>query len=90
MIILADQNHVIIAIYCPTLPQALLNEISGHESSIDNVKSQGQELIDNNHFASDDIQQQLLELQSRWRELKLLADRRTQKLKDSQEAQKVI
>lgn len=68
--------------------QALLNEISGHESSIDNVKSQGQELIDNNHFASDDIQQQLLELQSRWRELKLLADRRTQKLKDSQEAQK--
>lgn len=41
------------------------------------------------HFASDDIQQQLLDLQSCWRQLKLLASRRSQKLSDSQEAQKV-
>ena len=46
-------------------------------------------LIDSDHYASDDIEQQLLELQSCWRELKILAARRTRRLQDSQESQKV-
>ena len=69
--------------------QALLNEISGREPSVEKVKDRGEELMEAEHFASDDIQQSLLELQSCWRELKQLAGHRTKQLSDSQEAQKV-
>ena len=41
------------------------------------------------HFASDTIEQQNSELQHAWRQLKLLAAKRTQKLSDALEAQKV-
>lgn len=61
----------------------------GREPSVDRVIGKGEELIREDHFASDDIQQSMLELQSSWRELKLLASRRTKRLSDSQDAQKV-
>ena len=70
--------------------QILLNEISGHESSLDSVKMKGEGMIAAEHFASDEVEQKLLELQSLWRELKLLAARRTQKLSDSQAGQRVV
>ena len=66
-----------------------MNDITSHEPNIEQVKKQGEELIENEHFASDEIQQKLLELQSCWRELKQMVSRRTQKLHDSQDAQKV-
>ena len=66
-----------------------MNELTGHEPNIDKVKDQGEALIEADHFASDHIQQQIYDLQSRWRELKLLAGQRTQRLKDSLEAQRV-
>ena len=70
-------------------PQALLKEVSSYEASIQAVDKEGQELVDADHFASDDISLQQLQLQKQWRELKLLAGRRTQKLSDALEAQKV-
>ena len=57
--------------------------------SVQAVEKKGRELVDSDHFASDDINQQQLALQRQWRELKLLAGKRTQKLNDAMEAQKV-
>jgi spectrin beta len=68
--------------------QALHKEVSSYEPSVQAVEKNGQELVDSDHFAADNISQQVLELQRQWRELKLLAGRRTQKLSDALEAQK--
>ena len=82
--------HTCMYVYVPLPnPQALLKEISSYEASIQAVDKEGQELVDADHFASDDISLQQLQLQKQWRELKLLAGRRTQKLSDALEAQKV-
>ena len=69
--------------------KALLNDISGREPSVEKVKACGEELISTEHFASDEIQLRILDLESHWRELKLLAAQRTKQLSDSQDAQKV-
>ena len=72
----------------PTL-QALLNEITSYEANIQEVEKATKELVASDHFASDTIEQQNSELQHAWRQLKLLAAKRTQKLSDALEAQKV-
>lgn len=69
--------------------KALLNDIAGREPSVEKVKACGEELISTEHFASDEIQLRILDLESHWRELKLLAAQRTKQLSDSQDAQKV-
>ena len=69
--------------------QALLKEISSYEASVQGVEKKGQELVDTDHFAAEDISQQTMALQRQWRELRLLAGRRTQKLSNALEAQKV-
>ena len=53
------------------------------------VEKKAQELLDSDHFAAEDISQQAASLQRQWRELKMVAGRRTQKLSDALEAQKV-
>lgn len=53
------------------------------------MEKKAQELADSDHFAADSISQQQMTLQRQWRELKLLAGKRTQKLNDALEAQKV-
>ena len=70
--------------------KGLQHEITNREPSINEAKSRAKELIDSGHFASDEVQLQLLDLQSNWRDLKLQAGKRTQKLSDSQESQKVF
>lgn len=70
--------------------QILLNEVSGHESSFDNVKKKGEGMVAAEHFASDEVEQKLLEFKSLWRELKQLAAKRTQRLSDSQAVQRVV
>lgn len=69
--------------------QALLNEITSYEANIQEVDKAAKELVSSDHFASDTIEQQNSELQHLWRQLKLLAAKRTQKLSDALEAQKV-
>ena len=53
------------------------------------VEKEAQELVDSDHFAAEEIAEQMATLQRQWRELKMLAARRTQMLSDSLEAQKV-
>ena len=72
-----------------TLLQALLNEISSYETNIQAVEREAQELVSFEFFSLDVVEEQNRELQHRWNELKRLASRRTQKLNDALEAQKV-
>ena len=74
---------------CSSPPQSLLNEISSHEPNIQAVTAKAKELMASDHFACDVIQQQDTELQQKWREAKLLASRRSQKLSEAVESQKV-
>ncbi|XP_023929927.1 spectrin alpha chain-like isoform X4 [Lingula anatina] len=67
--------------------QALLAELGGHEPRIGCVCEQGQEMINENHFASDEIQQRIAGLQEKWNNLKEKAFQRKQDLEDSLEAQ---
>ncbi len=53
------------------------------------MEQEAQELVSSGHFAQDTVEEQDRELQHRWNELKRLATRRTQKLGDALEAQKV-
>ena len=69
--------------------QTVLNEITSYEPNIQMVEADAQQLLDSDHFASDTIHGQNTELKHKWKELKLLAARRTQKLSSSLEAQKV-
>ena len=50
------------------------------------VEKTAQELIDSDHFAANDM---MIQLRREWRELKLLAGKRTKKLDYALEAQKV-
>ena len=47
----------------------------------------GQELIDNNHYASDRIKERLDEIHSMWKELKEQSERKGAKLKEASEQQ---
>lgn len=51
--------------------QALQAEIAGHESRIKNVCTHGDKMTDDGHFASEEIQQKIEELQDRWKQLKV-------------------
>ena len=91
-ILLLYHVRVLFPIHSPLLiktPQALLKEVSSYEASIQSVERKAQELVDSDHFAAEDISQQMASLQRQWRELKLVSGRRTQKLSDALEAQKV-
>ena len=69
--------------------QALLNEISSFEGNIQSIDQSAKELVLYDHFASDSIEGLNRDLQHSWKQLKLLASGRTQKLSDALEAQKV-
>eukprot|EP00731_Ephydatia_muelleri_P007238 Em0003g1486a len=69
--------------------QSLLNEISSREPNIEAVTVKAKELTESDHVACNVIQQQNTELQQRWREAELLASRRSQKLNEAVESQKV-
>ena len=69
--------------------QALLNEVTSYEGNIHRVDQSAKELVSCDHFASDSIEELNSELQHNWKQLKLLAAGRTQKLSDALEAQKV-
>lgn len=69
--------------------QALLNEMTSFEGNIQAVDQSAKDLVLYDHFASGSIQDLNTELQHCWKQLKLLAAGRTQKLGDALEAQKV-
>ncbi|XP_060596253.1 spectrin alpha chain, non-erythrocytic 1-like isoform X2 [Ruditapes philippinarum] len=67
--------------------QALQAELAGHEPRINNVSQQGGEMIKDGHFAADEIQGKISDLEDRWQALKDKASQRKQDLEDSLQAQ---
>ena len=51
--------------------QALQAELQGHDSRITEVCDQGQGMINQGHFASEDIQNRIDELKEKWNNLKV-------------------
>ena len=69
--------------------QAFENELSNHQFRIDTVLASGQDLIDSNHYASEEIEERCEELSTSWESLMGAAAERKQKLNDALESQKV-
>uniref|UniRef100_A0A8C4X8M7 Spectrin alpha chain, non-erythrocytic 1 n=1 Tax=Erpetoichthys calabaricus TaxID=27687 RepID=A0A8C4X8M7_ERPCA len=67
--------------------QALQAEIAGHEPRIKAVTQKGQAMVEEGHFAGDDVKAKLGELNGRWETLKGKASQRRQDLEDSLQAQ---
>lgn len=54
--------------------KAFVSELEANEARINNVKAKGDELIDANHYASENINTQLDDVMAKWDELKVKAD----------------
>ncbi|KAA0719870.1 Spectrin alpha chain, non-erythrocytic 1 [Triplophysa tibetana] len=67
--------------------QALQAEISGHEPRIKAVTQKGEAMVDEGHFAAEDVKAKQQELHNRWDGLKGKAAQRRQDLEDSLQAQ---
>ncbi|KAF7653753.1 hypothetical protein LDENG_00078840 [Lucifuga dentata] len=67
--------------------QALQAEITGHEPRIKAVSQKGEAMVEEGHFAGEDVKAKLGELHGRWDALKAKASQRRQDLEDSLQAQ---
>uniref|UniRef100_A0A3Q1EVZ1 Spectrin alpha chain, non-erythrocytic 1 n=1 Tax=Acanthochromis polyacanthus TaxID=80966 RepID=A0A3Q1EVZ1_9TELE len=67
--------------------QALQAEITGHEPRIKSVTQKGEAMVEEGHFAGEDVKAKLAELHGRWDTLKAKASQRRQDLEDSLQAQ---
>ncbi|XP_059870022.1 spectrin alpha chain, non-erythrocytic 1 isoform X1 [Delphinus delphis] len=67
--------------------QALQAEIAGHEPRIKAVTQKGNAMVDEGHFAAEDVKAKLHELNQKWESLKSKASQRRQDLEDSLQAQ---
>ncbi|XP_077478046.1 spectrin alpha chain, non-erythrocytic 1 isoform X5 [Stigmatopora argus] len=67
--------------------QALQAEITGHEPRIKAVTLKGEAMVEEGHFAGEDVKAKLSELHGRWDTLKAKASQRRQDLEDSLQAQ---
>ncbi|XP_066294875.1 spectrin alpha chain, non-erythrocytic 1-like isoform X22 [Branchiostoma lanceolatum] len=67
--------------------QALQAEIAGHENRIKAVCQTGQDMVQEEHFATDDINSKVSGLEDKWQGLKDKAAQRKQDLDDSLQAQ---
>ncbi|XP_066994168.1 spectrin alpha chain isoform X2 [Anabrus simplex] len=66
--------------------QAVLAEINNHENRIGSVCQSGQQMIEDGHFATDEIKQRVGTLNDHWTQLKEKALQRKQDLEDSLQA----
>ena len=67
-------------------PQATMVEINNHEPRIDAVSQAAQGMVEEGHFASDEIKTRLSHLHDHWNQLKEKAAQRKQDLDDSLQA----
>nr|XP_054592592.1 spectrin alpha chain-like [Nothobranchius furzeri] len=67
--------------------QALQAEITGHEPRIKAVTQKGETMVEEGHFAGEEVKTKLWELHGRWDTLKAKASQRRQDLEDSLQAQ---
>ena len=86
---LSNNSLAVPAIPCLCYFQAFENELTNHQFRIDTVLASGQDLIDSNHYASDEIEARCEELSASWEQLMGAAAERKQKLGDALESQKV-
>ncbi|XP_025830723.1 spectrin alpha chain isoform X3 [Agrilus planipennis] len=66
--------------------QAVLAEINNHDSRITAVVEAGKQMMEDEHFASDEIRNRVTTLQDHWNHLKDKANQRKQDLEDSLQA----
>lgn len=66
--------------------QAVLAEISNHENRVDAVSQSGRQMINDDHFASNEVRQRVDALDDHWTQLKDKARQRKQDLEDSLQA----
>ena len=66
--------------------QAMQAEINNHEPRIDAVSQTAQHMVEDGHFASDDIKSRLGQLHDHWNQLKEKSTQRKQDLVDSLQA----
>merc|ERR1719412_3462894 len=66
--------------------QAMQAEINNHEPRIDAVSQTAQKMVEDGHFASDEIKARLGQLHDHWNQLKEKASQRRQDLEDSLQA----
>ena len=66
--------------------QASMAEINNHEPRIDAVSRTAQNMVEDGHFASDDIKNRLSTLHDHWNQLKEKSNQRKQDLDDSLQA----
>ncbi|XP_066466623.1 spectrin alpha chain, non-erythrocytic 1 isoform X2 [Tiliqua scincoides] len=67
--------------------QALQAEIAGHEPRIKAVTQKGNAMVEEGHFAADEVKAKLNDLNQKWESLKGKASQRRQDLEDSLQAQ---
>ncbi|KAH0615580.1 hypothetical protein JD844_005026 [Phrynosoma platyrhinos] len=67
--------------------QALQAEIAGHEPRIKAVTQKGNAMVEEGHFAAEDVKAKLNDLNQKWESLKGKASQRRQDLEDSLQAQ---
>uniref|UniRef100_A0A8D2LXY2 Spectrin alpha chain, non-erythrocytic 1 n=1 Tax=Varanus komodoensis TaxID=61221 RepID=A0A8D2LXY2_VARKO len=67
--------------------QALQAEIAGHEPRIKAVTQKGNAMVEEGHFAAEDVKAKLDDLNQKWESLKGKASQRRQDLEDSLQAQ---
>ncbi|BHF71927.1 hypothetical protein SprV_0401498800 [Sparganum proliferum] len=67
--------------------QAVMAEIAGHEPRIDDVCAAGEAMVNEGHFAGDDIRKRIEELRNYWDSLRQKSENRRQLLEDSLQAQ---
>ncbi len=63
--------------------QAMMAEVNNHEPRIDAVSQTAQHMVEEGHFASDEIKTRLGQLHDHWNQLKEKATQRKQDLEDS-------
>ena len=67
--------------------QALMIELATHEPRIRRTCNEGEDMIERDHYAANDIKKRIVQLQNKWQTLKDKAQQRKHDLDDSLQAQ---
>lgn len=69
--------------------QSLIDELRGHEESVNTLVTEGDDLVKDGHFATREINERLNKLNNAWDSLNKQAKQRTTSLNDSLKLQQV-
>ena len=63
--------------------------MNGRQANLENTISSGEELVEQQHFASEDIRNRINEVRQEWTHLSDLAEKRRTKLKEAEDLYQV-